>query len=98
MSNPVEEKDCFLCAASGARTQKADGGNVERFLCAACGDYDIVGRARTRLGNNADLKARASAEAKRICTAEPDKVLVISVDPEADEVTFMARPRLPFPY
>src|SRR3989442_14163879 len=97
MSNPIEEKDCFLCAASVARSQKAEGGNVERFLCAACGDYDIVGRARTRLANNADLKTCASVKAKSIRAAEPDKVLVVSVNPATDKVIFTARPRLPFP-
>src|SRR6266581_5466854 len=99
MSNPIAEKDCFLCGASGARTQSADGDNAERFLCMACGDYDIVGsRARTRLENDAALRAHASAQARCVRASEPDKILVISVDPTTDEADFRTRARLPFPY
>lgn len=98
MSNPVEEKVCFPCGAL-ARSQRADAGKAECFLCssASCGDYDISDTGKAQLEKHPEVKAKISAEAKRVRASEPQKVLEIKISTTLD-LTFTVRERLPFPY
>lgn len=98
MSKLVEEKACFLCGVP-ARCQSADAGKVERYLCssASCGDYEISDTVKTHLEKHPQLKAKISAEAKRVRASEPQKVLAIKISTTL-ELTFTIRERLPFPF
>jgi hypothetical protein len=98
MSSSVEEKACFLCGGL-ARSQRADAGKVERFLCSseACGDYDISDTAKAHLVKPPELKAKILAEAKWVRASEPQKVLEIKISTTL-ELPFRVRERLPFPY
>jgi len=93
MSEPEEGTTCFLCG-DPAKCQKTDGHNRRLYDCSSqsCGEYEISLAAKERLKNPTD-KAKVSAEVHCIKNQDPDKILVITVDPKTHDLDFKVVPR-----